>query len=496
MTDAPQVLTFAVVGHPNEGKSSVVSTLTEDDTVRITPLPGETVVCRSFPVIIDGREMLRFVDTPGFQSPRATLEWLQAHAGPDMLASFLRQNAGDPRFSGELELFRPLAEGAEIIYVLDASRPLRSIDIAEMEILRMTGIPRMAVINAKEDDEQYITAWRDELRRHFNAVRIFNALRATYAERIGLLASLKSIDQEWEVPLGRVIEALEDDWLRRITQTALLIAGLIAQAVTYQVSRSFSPEQEQRVLRDELTREYREHITGLERRTHLEIRRHFKHNIFDCRLPGDIVQGDDLFEEKTWRMLGLSPIQVAAAGAVAGGGIGLGLDAIAGGSSLGAFALVGGLLGAGTALLGGRRMISYKVTMPRLGPFRFGTSIGDYLLTVGPNRNTQFPYVLLDRALIFFSRTINWAHARREVSRDQDEKPEGLVAHFTDTQIRACRAFFEAAGTGDDMKLQGSRESFVDMIVDLLMSLSSREYRYGRGAHDDSGGGDDPGMRP
>ena len=112
MTDAPQVLTFAVVGHPNEGKSSVVSTLTEDDTVRITPLPGETVVCRSFPVIIDGREMLRFVDTPGFQSPRATLEWLQAHAGPDMLASFLRQNAGDPRFSGELELFRPLAEAS------------------------------------------------------------------------------------------------------------------------------------------------------------------------------------------------------------------------------------------------------------------------------------------------------------------------------------------------------------------------------------------------
>lgn len=41
MTDAPQVLTFAVVGHPNEGKSSVVSTLTEDDTVRITPCRGK-----------------------------------------------------------------------------------------------------------------------------------------------------------------------------------------------------------------------------------------------------------------------------------------------------------------------------------------------------------------------------------------------------------------------------------------------------------------------
>ncbi|HQP32100.1 MAG TPA: GTPase domain-containing protein, partial [Deltaproteobacteria bacterium] len=88
MTDAPRPLTFAVVGHPNEGKSSVVSTLTEDDSVRITSTPGETVVCRAFPVIIDGRELVRFVDTPGFQSPRATLEWLQAHPGPDMLQAF------------------------------------------------------------------------------------------------------------------------------------------------------------------------------------------------------------------------------------------------------------------------------------------------------------------------------------------------------------------------------------------------------------------------
>ncbi len=32
---------FAIVGHPNEGKSCVVSTLTEDDSVGISPTPGE-----------------------------------------------------------------------------------------------------------------------------------------------------------------------------------------------------------------------------------------------------------------------------------------------------------------------------------------------------------------------------------------------------------------------------------------------------------------------
>lgn len=476
MTDTPQVLTFAVVGHPNEGKSSVVSTLTEDDSVRITPLPGETVVCRSFPVIIDGREMVRFVDTPGFQSPHATLDWLQTHAGPGMLESFLRQNADDPRFSGELELFRPLAGGSEIIYVLDASRPLRSVDLAEMEILRMTGIPRMAVINNKGEDDRYVPAWRDELRKHFNAVRIFNAHRATYAERLALLNSLKSIDQEWETPLGKVIGALQDDWRRRVTQTAWGITRLIGRALRHQVSKSFSPGQEPQDLLKDLTRQYREHIADLERKTHLEIRSLFKHNIFDCRLPEQMVEGDDLFQERTWRMLGLSPLQVAAAGAVAGSGIGLGIDAVAGGASLGAFALVGGILGAGAAVLGGRRMITYEIRGPRLGPFQIGKGIGDFLLIVGPNKNAQFPFVLLDRALIFFASTINWAHARREVAQNPVEKPAGFVAHFSEAQARTCHAFFQAAGSGDEMDLQGREESMADMLIAFLLDLSAREY--------------------
>jgi hypothetical protein len=185
-----------------------------------------------------------------------------------------------------------------------------------MEILRLTGIPRMAVINNKEEDHRYVPAWRDELRKHFNAVRIFNAHRATYAERLALLNSLKSIDQEWEAPLARVIEALQDDWQRRVTQAAWGITRLIGHALRHQVSKSFSPGQEPQDLLKDLTRQYREHIAGLERETHLEIRSLFKHNIFDCRLPEQQVEGDDLFQERTWRMLGLSPLQVAAAGAV------------------------------------------------------------------------------------------------------------------------------------------------------------------------------------
>ena len=40
---------FAVLGHPNEGKSSVVSTLTEDDRIQVSPVPGETRVSNHIP---------------------------------------------------------------------------------------------------------------------------------------------------------------------------------------------------------------------------------------------------------------------------------------------------------------------------------------------------------------------------------------------------------------------------------------------------------------
>ena len=81
---------FAIIGHPNEGKSSVLSTLAEDDSVRVSPTPGETTECRTFPVVIDGVEILRFTDTPGFQNPRRVLHELQAFAGrgPDTIRLF------------------------------------------------------------------------------------------------------------------------------------------------------------------------------------------------------------------------------------------------------------------------------------------------------------------------------------------------------------------------------------------------------------------------
>lgn len=177
---------FAVIGHPNEGKSSVVATLVENDRIRISPVPGETVRAQEYPVIIDGEPCIVFVDTPGFQNPVQTLGWMRKHPMPEgkMVEAFLREHADDPGLEHERELLTPLTRGAGLIYVADASRPLRQVDLAEMEILRLTGCPRMAILNCKTGEEGFLEEWKNALRRHFNAVRMFNALAATFAERL------------------------------------------------------------------------------------------------------------------------------------------------------------------------------------------------------------------------------------------------------------------------------------------------------------------------
>ncbi len=69
---------FAVVGHPNKGKSSIVSTLAHDDSVRIAPESGTTTRCREFPMRVDGVDQYVLVDTPGFQRARRALAWMRA----------------------------------------------------------------------------------------------------------------------------------------------------------------------------------------------------------------------------------------------------------------------------------------------------------------------------------------------------------------------------------------------------------------------------------
>ncbi len=474
MTEDFIIPEFAIVGHPNEGKSTVVSTLSEDDSVRISPIPGETFECRVFPVMIDGDEIIRFIDTPGFQSPKKALSWMKAYNGADekMLKTFLDTHQSDPDFRDECLLLKPIADGAGIIYVVDGSRPLRKADQAEMELLRLSGRPRMAIINCKEDENLYLDTWKSEFIKHFNSIRIFNAHQATYAERIALLDSLKSIEQVWQPSLEMVITAFKRDWERRNNRTAELICELLQNSLAYKIKKNCTSKSQMDSVRVKLTEQYKIGIGKMEKKAHFKIRKLFKHNIFNYDLPAQSILNEDLFASRTWQLLGLNPGQLTTAAALTGGALGAALDVAAGGLTFGIFTAIGSAVGAGSAFFGGERMTKAKVV---------GLKLGGWQVIVGPNTDIQFLYVLLDRVLLYYAHIINWAHGRRDydyakVSTSGDKiVNQGYTSAYDDSSKKICNRYFTDIRKKDRRNYDYVHKNMMHLIKLTLDKISRNE---------------------
>ncbi len=462
---------FAVVGHPNEGKSSVLSTLAEDDSVRVSPMPGETRECQTFPVSIDGKEIIRFTDTPGFQNPRKSLQWMQEYRGSDetLIEDFIDAHKGDPDFHDDCRLLQPLLRGAGIIFVVDGSRPLRNMDKAEMEILRLTGCPRMAIINCKEEETAWLARWQSEFRKHFNSIRVFNSCQATYRERIELLESLKGIDQELQPILDQVVAAFQQDWQARNRQVAELLLDLLEHALGYSRSVTLKAGADEEALKDRMHRDYVELLRKEEKKCQKRMRALYKHNIFNCELPPQSILQEDLFSEKTWEFLGLNRSQLVMAGALSGAALGAGVDVAAAGLSFGVFSTLGGIMGAAGTALKGRDFLS--------GSRLLGMRLDEQRLTVGPVRNIQLLFVLLDRQFLFYSHIINWAHGRR----DYDPLPpigenlparRGYTADWNRANRKICERFFESLQSNSTFDGSDLREPLAELIRQTLQEIS------------------------
>lgn len=465
---------FVIAGHPNEGKSSVLSTLAEDDSVRISPVPGETRECRAFPVKIDNTEIIRFIDTPGFQNPRRTLRWMQSYTGPDenMISEFIKAHRSDPAFRDDCELLTPMISAAGIIFVVDGSRPVRATDRAEMEILRLTGKPRMAVINCKHDETAWLSQWQQEFRKHFNSIRIFNSFSATYSRRMELLESLRVIDQDLAATLDTVIRAIREDWRARREQSAEIITRLIHDVISFQTEAEIPDGRDKaaaKAVRQQLLKKYQAFVEKAETQAYKRIRNLYRHNVFDCSLPEHSILQEDIFSEKTWEFLGLSRKQLVIAGALGGAVAGAAVDLGHGGLSMGLFSAAGGIIGAAGTALKGRDLLSGRRIL--------GIRLDRHRLRLGPASNIQLLYILIDRALIYYQYILTWAHGRRDYENAPvpvaDSVEHGFTRGWDRSRRNICENFFDSVVRDRKGGENHAEEmAFTAMIEDCLDEIS------------------------
>jgi len=458
---------FAVVGHPNKGKSSIVATLVESSGIQISNIPGTTVDSEVYPMRIKDNVLYELVDTPGFQRPRKVLAWLEANSKsaddrPQTVANFVAKHRQDKNFHDECELLQPLLDGAGILYVVDGSKPYGVEYEAEMEILRWTGRPRMALINLISEGD-YVEEWRTALDQFFAIVRVFDAMRADASKRIGLLRSFAELNEQWQPTLLKAVDILNEDQNQRRKRSANAIANLLNGALTAKQIKTIAEDEGPEPYIEKLAEKLKDKIRALEQKQRKEIEYIYRHQHIERKEADMEFLNLDLFSNETSELFGLSKSQIITSGAASGAVAGLGVDVMLGGASLLLGSTIGAVIGGATALFGSDKIGKLKV---------LGKTLSDRNLNVGPVKDVNLPFILLSRALMHHQLVSERNHAIREALVIEVESAQYISQNIPEEhKKRLDRIFSNTRQRGYDSGSKALR----DIIETLLIKITSKE---------------------
>jgi hypothetical protein len=266
-----------------------------------------------------------------------------------------------------------------------------------------------------------------------------------------------------------VISTFQRDWQERSHRTAELILEFLCDVLDYHATATFGIKDDETSIKKKLTLTYMDHVSRKEQQTRKAIRTLYKHNIFDLELPPHSILEEDLFSDRTWDFLGLTDKQLVLAGAISGATIGAGIDLAAAGISFGVFSALGGILGAAGTLLKGKDLVdSFEL---------LGFKVGGESIQVGPARNIQLVFILIDRCLLFTSHVINWAHGRRDYDqnlllKEQDGDKKGFTSNWSSDDRKVCSQFFHALQKQDGETLEKTSARLYEIIVRQLLRMS------------------------
>jgi len=454
---------FAVVGHPNKGKSSIVATLAQDDSVQISAISGTTARCRRYPMRTDGQTLYELIDTPGFQRARRALEWMQAHERstaerPEVVSEFVHAHQNTDLFHDECELLKPILDGAGILYVTDGSKPYGDEYEAEMEILRWSGRPSMALINMI-GDENHVDEWRAALGQYFKIVRVFDAVTAEFDKRLELLRAFGQLDETWLEPLAKAVEYLDADRQRRKRQSARIISNMLIDMLTLSVTGKLPTDANAKDYEEPLKEELFDKLRSGERNCRDQVEQIYSyHDLKRVENEFDALE-EDLFSRQTWSAFGLTRPQLVATGALGGAAIGGVVDAATGGASLLAGAGIGALLGS----------VSAVISFDKIAEIKFlGLPLGGVQAKAGPVRNINFPFVVTARAVLHHKLITARTHAQRDELNIGSDADTSGASMFDSAQRKALGKIFAAIR---DSEPDGISQRHVEKLNEAIEKL-------------------------
>jgi hypothetical protein len=272
-------------------------------------------------------------------------------------------------------------------------------------------------------------------------VRVFDAVTADFQKRVELLRAFGQLQESWRQPLERAAVNLEADRARRREAAARAVARTVADMLALKVEKTIDAQADPAPHQAALVDDYRRRLEALERSARQEVEAIYDHHDLDRREAAlESLDAQDLFSVESWRVFGLTRLQLLTAGAVGGAVAGGAVDLATGGSSFLLGTLIGSGIGAATTFLAANKLVEVKL---------FDVAMGRKKLVAGPMKNPNFPHVVLGRARLHHALVAGRSHAQRGALA-VDVQAEELLAPQSGGDRKALERCFARLRRGGD----------------------------------------------
>jgi len=483
---------FIVAGQPNEGKTTVVATLTEDSKAEISHIPGTTRERKKYTITIDGEDRLYVFDTPGFENPGELLEWFRENAKKhdNPAQAFLNVQSHLTQYPYDCEILKPIAEGGAIIHVINPAREVMEEDHWEAEIFQLCRCTRIGLLNSRNNQKQYLKDWERLLAEKANTYLEFDAKEAVFADRIKLLEAIAMVLPNRNSGLEEVVSFVSADWHKRIAKTAGRIVENMRQAVQHRISFPYTEDSKEKV-KAEANKAIPEYVRKLEKDFRNDVRKRFRH--LNDHWEYDPNLDLDIMHEDTWQIFGFSKWQIVFACAMAGAGTGTLIDIATGGGTVGIGALIGAVTAGAAAYMYADRAVEIqfpKIELPEvnlgpLGTFKTkmgGGPLGGRSLVARIERKSKLPSILLDRMTSYSVAVARWAHGKRQTKglskmNENDNISDRLTKSKEVERLQALIELWyspndEKLGASEMQKVEASEEWFRGKIIEHIVQAT------------------------
>ena len=357
------VLTVAVVGHTNTGKTSLMRTLMRDAGFGEVSLhPATTRHVEGAAVLANGRKVMALYDTPGLEDSIGLLEHLDGLAGGrradgiELVKQFLDSPQAESDFAQEAKALRQVLVSDVALYVIDARDRVLGKHRDELEILGRCATPIVPVLNFTAFDDAKVSLWREHLSRaNMHAVAEFDTVVFDEVCEQRLYEKMRTLLDAHEATINTLIEDRRRQRAAVIKASADLVSDLLIDAAAYAM---FVPMGDAGQAEAALKR-LRNDVCAREQRCVDQLLELHRFSSGDCDSEAIPIEdgkwGLDLFAPEALKQFGIK----AGGGAATGAAIGFVLEMMTAGASLGALtaigAAVGGVIGAGRSH--GRRLM-------------------------------------------------------------------------------------------------------------------------------------------